>query len=268
MDQFTSTSKAEPGHDVFKTAGSERSLSVVLLFVGAIIIVTLLQPALAAEIAGESMPGADKARFYELVAPCVECHAIDQQITEPVGPTLKGVFGRRVAGIRSYDYSAAFYQMAAVGMIWDEVSLDQFLESPQSMAPGNAMTFSGVPDAADRTRLINWLASGPAPLDADALAASAQDPDPEVKAILQLEADPQYGEYLAGKCLTCHYAPGASSSIPPISGLPADYFVQALLEYQQGKRSNPIMMSMSDSLGAEELAALADYFTQPSLDNP
>ena len=218
---------------------------------------------MAANVAGVSQIDPEEAGFYELAASCMECHAIDQQMTtEPVGPTLKGVFGRRVASVDSYDYSAAFYQMAATGMIWDDALLDQFLEAPQTMAPGNAMTFSGVPDASDRARLIAWLASGPAPLDADALAASVQKPDPEIEAILQIKADPQYGEYLAGKCLTCHYAQGASGSIPPISGLPADYFIQALLEYQQGKRSNPIMMTMSDLLGPEELAALAGFFAQ------
>ena len=263
MDRFASTTIAELRHDITQAAGQRRTLSVVWLLLSAEIIATLLQPVMAADVAGGGQFDPEEAGFYELVAPCTECHAIDQQMSELVGPTLKGVFGRRVASIDSYDYSAAFYQMAALGVLWDEVSLDQFLEAPQIMAPGNAMTFSGVPDAADRARLIAWLASGPAPLDADALAASAPEPDPEVATVLQITADPQYGKYLAGKCLTCHYAPGASGSIPPISGLPADYFIQALLEYQQGKRSNPIMMSMSDLLGPEELAALASFFAQP-----
>ena len=261
--QFASTGKAEFGYHTARAAGRGRLLSAALVLLTAQIIATLLSSTMAAEVAVGSQFNLNAPGFYELAAPCMDCHAIADDSTDLVGPTLKGVFGRRIASIDSYSYSAALYRKAAVGMSWDEINLDRFLASPQTMAPGSAMTYAGVPDAGDRAQLITWLATGPVALDAEALAAAVREPNPEVKAILQITADAQYGEYLAGKCLTCHLSPGASSSIPPITGLPADYFVNALLEYQQGTRPNPTMRTMSDLLGAEELAALASYFAQP-----
>lgn len=260
--RFASKSGTILGHDTKRPAGRVLLLSIALISLCVEIIATVLSPAMANDRTVGTRFDPNEAGFYELVAPCLRCHAIDS--ADPVGPTLNGVFGRRIASVRNYEYSAALYQKAAVGMIWDETNLNRFLESPRTMAPGNAMIYGGVPDAKDRARLVTWLATGPVPLPAEALAAAAPAPNPEVIAVLQIEADPQYGEYLAGKCLTCHLAAGASSSIPPISGLPADYFINAILEYQQGTRANSMMQTMSDLLGAEELAALADFFAQPA----
>lgn len=221
-----------------------------------------MSSAIAAENTANGQFDPDDPGFLQLVAPCLDCHAIDDVSTDRVGPTLKNIVGRRAASIRNYSYSSALYVQAAVGLIWAEDSLDRFLESPQAMAPGNAMTFAGVPDADDRAKLIAWLSTGPAPLANDVHVASPLQDLPEVKAVLQTKADTEYGEFLAGKCLTCHFAQGSSGSIPPISGLPPEYLINALLEYQQGKRPNRIMQVMSEPLGTEELAALADFFAR------
>lgn len=89
--------------------------------------------------------------------------------------------------------------------------------------------------------------------------------DPALKAridgILALSADPDYGEYLAGECLTCHSG-AATGAVPQIRQLPAAYFVRSLLEYQSGQRSNAVMQLMAKNLGDEEIAALSAFFTQ------
>lgn len=236
----------------------------MLILLSAGIVAITLPSAMAAEIASDGQVEPDDVRLHQLAAPCLDCHAINDDSSNYVGPTLKGIVGRRAASIDSYGYSVALYQKAAVGLIWDEITLDRFLEAPQSMAPGVAMAYAGVPDQSDRAQLIAWLATGPEPLAADALAAAALQPAPEVEAVLQIKADTEYGEHLAGECLTCHSSPGAVGRVPPIRGLPADYFINALLEYQQGKRTNPIMQTMSKPLGAKELAALATFFEQPA----
>ncbi|MEE9320195.1 MAG: hypothetical protein V3U76_07110 [Granulosicoccus sp.] len=253
------------GSSTGQVASRGRLLSVVLILLSAGIVATLLPTAMAAEtVSGEQFEPGD-ARFHRLVASCLDCHAIDDDSAGYVGPTLKGIVGRRVAGINSYSYSAALYKKAAAGLIWGESSLDRFLEAPQTMAPGIAMKYAGVPDPDNRARLIAWLATGPEPLSIEVPVAAALPHAPEVEAVLQIKADIEYGEYLAGKCLTCHSAPGASGSVPPIVGLPADYFINALLEYQQGERSSRVMLTMSLPLEAEELAALAAFFSQPAL---
>lgn len=79
-------------------------------------------------------------------------------------------------------------------------------------------------------------------------------------AILAIDADPAYGEYLAGDCVTCHRAAG-SAGIPPIAGLPADYLATALVEYRLGVRDNDVMVTRAAALGDEEIAALAAHFS-------
>lgn len=248
---------------VFSTyfAGSGKWLSVLLVLFSLVIAMLEWSPVIADETNTATQVKPDDARFYKLVSSCLDCHAIDNTSLDYVGPTLKGIVGRRVASVSNYGYSAALYQKAAIGQVWDEPTLDRFLKAPQLMAPGIAMTFSGIADPDERARLIAWLASGPESLDEDALMAAAQRA-PEIEAVLQVTPDAEYGKYLAGTCMTCHFAPGASGSVPPITGLPADYFVRALLEYKQGERSNRIMQVMSEPLGVEEMAALATYFTQ------
>ena len=87
-----------------------------------------------------------------------------------------------------------------------------------------------------------------------------------VTRILSLEGDPAYGEYLGGECVTCHRQSGGSSRIPPIRGLPADYTVQALVEYKLGIRENEVMKLMTARLAEDEIASLAAYFAEEATD--
>lgn len=79
--------------------------------------------------------------------------------------------------------------------------------------------------------------------------------------VLRIEGDRDYGEYLAGECVTCHQITGHSDGIPPIVGLPRDYFIRALFEYKTNVRSNEVMKLRVANLGNEEIASLAAYFS-------
>lgn len=81
-----------------------------------------------------------------------------------------------------------------------------------------------------------------------------------VAAILAIEADPAYGAYLAGDCVTCHRQSGGSNGIPRIAGLPAEETVGALVEYRLGIRDNEVMRVRAARLSDEEIAALAAHF--------
>jgi len=220
---------------------------------------TALPVAMAADSAGRGFD-INNPEFQRQVSACFDCHSIYDDSADYVAPSLKGIVNRRVASNSDYGYSAALYQKAAAGRIWDEATLDEFLEAPLEFAPGNAMTYHGIPDADVRAQVIAWLASGPEILPAETLMV-AQKNVQEVKQVLDIEADLEYGKFLAGVCLTCHTAADASGSVPPIKGLPAIYFINALLEYQQKQRLNPIMQTMSTPLGPEELAALTAFFS-------
>ncbi len=82
----------------------------------------------------------------------------------------------------------------------------------------------------------------------------------QTAAVLAVAADPAYGEYLAGDCVTCHRASGAADGIPPIAGLPVEHLVKALVEYRLRIRDNEVMTVRAARLSDDEIAALAHHF--------
>lgn len=85
---------------------------------------------------------------------CVACHPLDKGDPHAVGPNLNGVFGKPVAAARGYVFSKA---LRARGGTWNEEALNQWLEAPQSYAPGTKMAFSGLKDPAVRQEVIDAL---------------------------------------------------------------------------------------------------------------
>lgn len=69
-----------------------------------------------------------------------------------------------------------------------------------------------------------------------------------------------YGQHLAQECTACHRLDGVDNGIPAIIGWNAEAFVTTLKFYQTGERTNPVMVSVSQSLNEEQLRALAAYF--------
>ena len=82
-----------------------------------------------------------------------------------------------------------------------------------------------------------------------------------VAAILEVDGDMAYGQFLAGECITCHQETGRAEGIPAIVGIEKDYFVRSIVEYQTNVRENEVMRLHVQNLGDEEVAALAAYFT-------
>lgn len=70
----------------------------------------------------------------------------------------------------------------------------------------------------------------------------------------------EYGEYLSSQCSTCHRLDAFEGGIPPLGHLPQDYFIIAMKEYKSGRRDNPAMVSVANSLSDEEIEALASYY--------
>ena len=87
-------------------------------------------------------------------AACAACHSSDG--TNGLGPSLKGVVGRKAGSAAGFRYSPAMKKTATT---WDEKSLDNFLADTQKAIPGNTMPFPGVPDAAQRAEIIAYLKS-------------------------------------------------------------------------------------------------------------
>lgn len=82
------------------------------------------------------------------------CHGFDATKNE-TGPSLKGLFGRKAAGVEDFLYSPA---MRRANVTWTPELLDAFLADPQ--APpfrGNKMPFAGMSDAKARADLIAYI---------------------------------------------------------------------------------------------------------------
>jgi cytochrome c len=76
------------------------------------------------------------------------------------------------------------------------------------------MVFRGIRAAQDRADLISFLIQEGGSAD----AGEETGPTPEVAAILAIEGDIAYGQYLSSECTSCHIGEGGED-IPSIRGL-------------------------------------------------
>ena len=73
-----------------------------------------------------------------------------------------------------------------------------------------------------------------------------------------------YGQHLSQECTSCHRVDGIDNGIPSITGWPVDVFTRTIKFYQQGARSNPVMVSVAKSLDDDQVHALALYWSSVS----
>jgi cytochrome c553 len=68
-------------------------------------------------------------------------------------------------------------------------------------------------------------------------------------------------------CISCHGANGEGNpagNFPRLAGLPKAYFINQLTAYQDGRRSNPVMMPIAKGLTPQQIEALAAYYAELS----
>ncbi len=107
-------------------------------------------PAEATAVASTaSASNAPPAAFMQ----CRSCHAINPG-QHGVGPSLAGVFGTKAGDIAGYMFSDA---LKGSNLTWDEATLDKWIAGPAKLVPGTKMTFAGIPDAAKRNEIIDYI---------------------------------------------------------------------------------------------------------------
>ena len=106
-------------------------------------------PGLRAWSAPSGQDLAQQGRQVFGAAGCDACH-FEGSI---VAPSLKGVAGRRIAGVGRYAYSTALKAKAGT---WTDANLDAFLADPQGFAPGTEMLAPGT-DEPERLAIIAYL---------------------------------------------------------------------------------------------------------------
>lgn len=204
----------------------------------------------------------DPANGADVFKKCKSCHQIGEGASNRVGPHLNGIFGRKAAALEGFKYSKSMIRAADDGLIWTHKTLDAFVENPKALVSRTRMGFRGVKDENERADLLAYLRSfsdDPADIPEAEPTATATDHavDP---AILALQGDPEYGEYLASECNTCHQVEGSNDGIPGINAWPTEDFIVAMYAYKEKLRPHPIMQMMAGRLSGEEIAALAAYF--------
>ncbi len=86
---------------------------------------------------------------------CRTCHSLRPHDNR-MGPSLAGVVGRTAGALTGYGYSAA---MRRAGLVWDEATLDRFLENADETLPGHKMKpYGGIPSKEARRAIIDYLA--------------------------------------------------------------------------------------------------------------
>lgn len=83
---------------------------------------------------------------------CSGCHALD---SEKGAPRLRGVINRKAGTVAGFTYSDS---LRGSGLVWNERTLDQWLENPTALIKDTDMEFR-VANADERAAIIAYLKS-------------------------------------------------------------------------------------------------------------
>ena len=91
----------------------------------------------------------------EVFRACIACHTLDPDDGNRAGPTLHGIFGRRIASAPGFDYSPAFRGM---DIVWTPETVSKLFEvGPTRYTPGTKMPEQVIRDPENRSALIRFL---------------------------------------------------------------------------------------------------------------
>jgi cytochrome c len=87
---------------------------------------------------------------------CVACHTLSPDEGNRAGPTLHGIFGRRIATLPGYNFSEPLKKM---DIVWTPETVSKLFEvGPMKYTPGTKMPEQIIGSAADRKALVDFLA--------------------------------------------------------------------------------------------------------------
>jgi len=86
---------------------------------------------------------------------CVACHTLKADDGPRAGPTLAGLFGRRIATLPGYNFSPALKKLE---IVWTPQTVAKLFElGPATFTPGTKMPEQTVGSAAEREALVKFL---------------------------------------------------------------------------------------------------------------
>lgn len=94
-------------------------------------------------------------RGAEVYRACIACHTLTPDEGNRAGPTLHGIFGRRIASLPGYDFSPALKRL---DIVWTPETVARLFEvGPMQYTPGTKMPEQKIGSAADRDALVKFL---------------------------------------------------------------------------------------------------------------
>jgi cytochrome c len=109
--------------------------------------------AVAAVLPGAAAGAADLDHGKQVFQACAACHT---EKPDALGPSLKGVVGRKSGSLDDFRYSGP---MRRANLVWDEATLRQFVADPQAKVAGTRMPFGGLTDPKDVDDIVAYLAT-------------------------------------------------------------------------------------------------------------
>jgi cytochrome c len=107
--------------------------------------------ALIAVAATNAASAADAAHGKEVFVTCAACHS---DKPDAIGPSLKGVYGRKSGALPDFRYSNA---MLHANLVWNDANLHAYIKDPQAKIKGNRMPFGGLASDKDIDDVIAFL---------------------------------------------------------------------------------------------------------------
>jgi cytochrome c len=92
----------------------------------------------------------------EVFRACVACHTLSPEEGNKAGPTLSGIFGRRIATLPDYNFSPALKKL---NIVWTPETVSKLFEiGPARYTPGTKMPEQTIGSVEDRKALVDFLA--------------------------------------------------------------------------------------------------------------
>ncbi len=118
-------------------------------------------PILTRRGAGDAQEDHGEPRGAEIFRACVACHTLTPDDGNRAGPTLHGVFGRRIGTAPGYHYSPA---LRGMDIVWSAETISRLFEiGPNAYTPGTKMPEQTIGDPEDRAALMRFLETATVP---------------------------------------------------------------------------------------------------------
>jgi len=92
----------------------------------------------------------------EVFRACIACHTLSSDEGNKAGPTLSGIFGRRIATLPGYNFSPALKKL---DIVWTPETVSKLFEiGPAQYTPGTKMPEQTIGSVDDRKALVEFLA--------------------------------------------------------------------------------------------------------------